>query len=64
LKTIESNSIDQIGLGVNNCLSKTYLDVKNQCVEKTFGVRLSEDALAQINGLKNIDSSSSNEMKL
>lgn len=53
-KSVEVNG-DFIGVGVNNCMSRVYLDVKNQFFEKIFDVRLDEDSIVQINGSKNYD---------
>ena len=48
-KSVE-NSLDSIGLGVNNCFSRLHLEAKNQLAEKAFNIPLNDDAANQITG--------------
>ena len=48
-KSVE-NSLDTIGLGVNNCFSRLHLEAKNQLAEKAFNIPLNDDAANQITG--------------
>jgi hypothetical protein len=54
LKTIET-SMEPIGLGTNNCLTKNNIDLKIQLTEKAFNLQLNEDSVNQLIGVTNFD---------
>jgi hypothetical protein len=54
LKTIET-SMEPIGLGINNCLTKNNIDLKIQLTEKAFNLQLNEDSVNQLIGVTNFD---------
>ena len=56
LKTIET-SMESMGVGMNNCLTKSNLELKIQLAEKAFNLQLNSDFVNQIAGVSNFDQS-------
>ena len=54
LKTIET-SIESIGLGLNNCLTKSNIELKVQFAEKAFNLPINENSIGQVTGVTNFD---------
>ena len=56
LKLSESANQEVIGLGINNCFTKSHLELKTQTFEKFYNVQLSEEIENQITGNFETDS--------
>ena len=54
LKTLET-SMESIGVGMNNCLTKANLELKMQLAEKAFNLQLDSNSVSQITGVSNFD---------
>lgn len=63
LKLSESANQEVIGLGINNCFTKSHLELKTQTFEKFYNVQLSEEIENQITGNFETDSKIDVEIK-